>query len=265
MENQVNKLRILKLKDPTEYFKGGFSSVGAAAGSIVGAATGALTTLFEVQVNPEQIRRDFKVSYHYSRERNSPKSTLQIDRPQPEALDLKFTLDGTGALQQTSFVTLDPGSLALGAIGADAQGAYVATKVAQLQATVYDYMSETHAPPLLAINWGKLVFIGKLVDMSVSYNLFAPSGIPLRAEITLKVQSHSVGDTASAVLSFLSPDLTRRRVVRGSDNLLTLCQEVYESEKYYLEVAKANGLTNFRKIDAGVELDFPPIEKRRVV
>jgi hypothetical protein len=86
----------------------------------------------------------------------------------------------------------------------------------------------------------------------------------LRAEVNLKVQSHSLGGVASAILSFLSPDLTRRRIVRGADNILTLCQSVYESEKYYLEVAKANGLTNFRKIAPGVELDFPPIEKRRV-
>jgi Contractile injection system tube protein len=276
MENQVNKLRILKIKNPAEYFKGG--GFGDIAKGIAGVISQAATSLFEVQVNPESVRRSFSVMYHHSRDINNSRNNPQIYRPRPESLDLKFILDGTGALQQTSivqeagFAALDVGGAVFGAIGIDAMAAYVATRVAQLQATIYDYIDETHRTPLLAVNWGKLVFIGVLEDMAVNYNLFAPSGIPLRAEINLKIKAHdfsaggsALGAAANAVLSFLSPDLSRRRVVRESDNVLTLCREVYESDKYYIEVAKANGITNFRKVRTGEALDFPPIEKRRVV
>ncbi len=272
MENMVNKLRIVKLKNPKDYFKKN------AAGNVTNATEAwgktftnlALASVFEVQVNPDQMKRDFVLYQRCSEDYNASESSLQSAGAGPEDLNLKFILDGTGALQQTSFlpVPTDVAGLAfsgLSALGIDAQVAYVATKVAQLQAVVYDYLDETHNPPLLTVNWGKMVFIGKMTTLSVNYTLFAPSGLPLRAEVSLALKSHSLGPAASKVLSFLSPDLSRRRIVRGSDTILTLCESVFESEKYYLEVAKANGLTNFRKIDSGVELDFPPIDKRRVV
>lgn len=263
MENQVNKLRIVKLKDPRDYFKGeGF--LDKAIGSLATLANWTLASVFEVQINPEHIQRNFTLSYNDSSEHGVNRQEAQPYRPRPESLELKFILDGTGALQDNSItqMALDAGGPITRATGTPPQAAYVSAKMALLQAVVYDYIDETHNPPLLVVSWGKLVFIGRLNDMAVNYNLFTPAGIPLRAEVTLKMQSEDLGMTASKITSFLSPDLTRRRIIRGSDNLPNVCQNVYDSEKYYLEVAKANDLTNFRKIEPGKELNFPPIDKR---
>jgi len=36
---------------------------------------------------------------------------------------------------------------------------------------------------------------------------------------------------------------------------------IYGDSKYYLEVAKANNITNFRKLTVGGKIFFPPIQK----
>jgi hypothetical protein len=40
-----------------------------------------------------------------------------------------------------------------------------------------------------------------------------------------------------------------------------MTDKIYENPNYYIDVAKANGLTSFRKITAGTKIFFPPVEK----
>ncbi|MFC0182645.1 hypothetical protein ACFFJX_08770 [Pseudarcicella hirudinis] len=37
--------------------------------------------------------------------------------------------------------------------------------------------------------------------------------------------------------------------------------KIYEDPRYYLQVARANGLTNFRKLQAGSKIYFPPFDR----
>jgi Contractile injection system tube protein len=258
MEGQyVNKLRIVALRKPD--FRGG---LGAVLGSLaVTALQSAIGGVFELQINPEQFSRHFKVEFACPDEPSNIKAkTPQFTRVTSELLDLKFTIDGTGIIpiQQPA---IDAFTQVFALAGDNANVAYVSTKIAQLQATVYGIIDEMHRPPFLMITWGKLVFIGVLEDMTHVYNLFDPSGLPLRAEVSMKIKEYVESSALSRAMSLLSPDLTRKRQVKSSDNILTLCEEVYEKPDYYLEVAKANNLSNFRRIEAGKELLFPPVAK----
>ena len=40
-----------------------------------------------------------------------------------------------------------------------------------------------------------------------------------------------------------------------------LCFAIYGDPRYYLQVADVNGLGNFRDLEAGVNLVFPPLAK----
>ncbi|GAB2577831.1 CIS tube protein [Spirosoma areae] len=260
MQNQLNKLRIISLKEPQSQSGGGMS-LGQAAAS---AAETLLGRVFEVQINPEQIARSLKIKNHDPGEPGREGSELQFEKTEPETLEIKFMLDGTGTVPPTGTLTTSLTSLLPDA-------AYVPARIKELQAVVYNFLDETHRPPFIIVNWGTLVFHGVMEELSYTYNLFHPSGVPLRAEVTLKVKEHKPSASAAAALSLLSPDLTRRRQLRQSDTLLTVCQEVYESPVYYLEIAKANNLTNFRRkplsgsITAGTALSdllLPPIDKR---
>ncbi len=258
MEGQyINKLRIASVHLPN--FSGNtLSSVLSVASSIAQTAAGGV---FELQVNPEQFGRTFTINHKCTPAIGSPlNKDIQFSNVAPETLDIKFTIDGTGLVpfQQPA---IDLVTQAFANAGSDAQVAFVSTKLAQLELVAYGIIGEKHRPPFIVINWGKLVFLGVLQSMNQTHTLFHPTGLPLRVEVNLKFLEYKMPSVALAALSLLSPDLTRKRQVKSSDNILTLCEEVYEKPDYYIEVAKANNLTNFRRIEAGKELLFPPIVK----
>jgi nucleoid-associated protein YgaU len=56
-----------------------------------------------------------------------------------------------------------------------------------------------------------------------------------------------------------SPDLTHSKVVEEGDLLPLMVYREYKTQDYYLQVAKANKLKNFRKLQAGTTINLPPI------
>ena len=244
----VNKLRI------TSVHLGGGSALSIASSVAQSLAGG----VFELQINPEQMSRSFKITQNLppTTGDSGTKSEPQYASVEPEALEVKFTIDGTGVVPiQQPAIDLVTQAFAR----ASDQVGFVTAKLAQLQTVVYGIHDESHRPPFILINWGKLVFFGTLDTMTQTHTLFHESGLPLRVDISLKVVQYKLPSLAASALSLLSPDLTRKRTVKSSDTLLNLCTEIYENPDYYLEVAKVNNLTNFRKLKIGSELILPPI------
>lgn len=48
-------------------------------------------------------------------------------------------------------------------------------------------------------------------------------------------------------------------LVQVGDTLPDLCNQIYNSPSYYVQVAKYNGLNKFRNLKSGTQLIFPPI------
>ena len=111
------------------------------------------------------------------------------------------------------------------------------------------------------VKWGALLFKGSLVDLSIEYRLFAPDGTPLRANAKLKIKGTVDDDLRVARENNQSPDLTHYRKVKAGETLPLMCHRIYGDPKYYLEIAKANNITQFRKLKPGQELFFPPLQK----
>jgi nucleoid-associated protein YgaU len=51
------------------------------------------------------------------------------------------------------------------------------------------------------------------------------------------------------------------RLIKAGDNLPALCFEIYGDPGYYLQVARANNIDNFRNLIPGTKVFFPPLEK----
>jgi len=49
--------------------------------------------------------------------------------------------------------------------------------------------------------------------------------------------------------------------VKEGDKLPLMTFRIYGDSRYYLEVAKINNITNFRKLMVGSKIFFPPIQK----
>jgi len=112
----------------------------------------------------------------------------------------------------------------------------------------------------LKISWGKLISKCVLKNAEISYSLFNSDGSPLRAKVKATF-SENVEDTLRvAEERNNSPDLTHYRTVTQGDNLPLMSNRIYGDASYYIQVARFNNLSNFRKLEVGQRLLFPPIK-----
>jgi hypothetical protein len=277
----INKLRIIQVED----VEGG--SGGLSFGNVVGANLNTLLKMFEVQINPDQYTREYKIIYTTPEAVNGKTPAPAFNRFGEEMLSITFTLDGTGVIPSsatdlTNFAT-DVGFQALNAVtGLAGVGVndvtYVTRRIEELKKVVYTFNNTDHQPPIVKVLWGDVQpFTGKLEDLKITYKLFHPSGAPLRADIQLQFKycdsQSTSGNVAGAIGAaaglgasiagalLSSPDLTHRRTVKATDTLPLLCGDIYRDASFYWQVAEANNLTHFRELEVGSELLFPPIER----
>jgi hypothetical protein len=197
---------------------------------------------FKVMFNPESYAYSYENVYAGRQGLNTSGNSAKYALSKPEELALTLVIDGTGV-----------SDLAL----AGKKDVY---KEVQQFLELTAYMDgDIHEPRFLRIEWGDLNFKCRLKSVEVTYTLFDRSGIPLRAELA----TCFVGDLEDAERlkkeNKSSPDLTHVRLVKAHDTLPLLCEEIYGAPHYYLQVAVANKLDDFRNIRPGQELFFPPL------
>ena len=124
-----------------------------------------------------------------------------------------------------------------------------------------DINKDSHEPNFLKIVWGKgLRFFCQLQSATVKYDLFNQLGQPIRATITANfIEVPENGKVNTSRLQ--SPDLTKLYQVKAGDTLYNIAKKEYNSESFYLQIAQANDLKNYRKLVPGQRLILPPIAK----
>ena len=209
---------------------------------------------FTVLVNPEGYTRSYKIKYKDQQASGTKSQQMKFDKVEHEDIDLEFLFDKTGALPGTFKAKDNAGIQEESKDG-------VWPDIEQFKKVVYDYKGEIHQPPFLIIQWGELIFKCVLREMSINFKLFRPDGTPIRAAVKAKFTSTIENELRVRKQGNQSPDITHVRTVKAGDTLPLLCYQVYEDPSYYLQVAKANNLSNFRKLEQGARLLFPPIDK----
>lgn len=157
---------------------------------------------------------------------------------------LNLVLDGTG-VSESGFKT-----------GFGFKIKSVKERIKDFMKVCYIIDEQTHRANYVKVAWGEFNFIGYLNSVTVKYTLFDASGKPLRAELAI---SFKIRDN-KPLLS--SPDLTHTREVHDGDTLPLLSKEIYGSSRYYLFIAEANKLDDFRNLKPGTKLYFPPLENQ---
>lgn len=116
-----------------------------------------------------------------------------------------------------------------------------------------------HRPNFLLLQYGTFVINCVLKASTIIYTAFDMFGVPIRAKIHAEF-AERVAAGLSNILSMLSsPDLTHQVEVKEYDLLPLLTYKTYKNQNYYLQVARVNKLKNFRKLEAGSTLIFPPV------
>lgn len=277
LAHAVTKLVILKQDRPASG-GGAASQIGknvlAATGvdSLVGNVKSAFSDeeKFEVQINPEKYDLAFSIEYESVPAQAQQAPTQHFKRIAGQDLVVAFTLDGTGVVPASASDLTALGVQNLYKVAGATDVSYVTNRIKALKKIVYDFRPDTHEPNPVMIVWGDVQpFKGRLEKMEVSYTLFHPSGIPIRAELKLTFKESvptGTDNTNSPSLGLPeSPDLTHRRTVKQSDTLLLMTEDVYGDPSYYWQVARENRLTHFRKLKVRSDIYLPPLDRSTTI
>jgi nucleoid-associated protein YgaU len=201
------------------------------------------TQRFEAMFNPSQYSVRYQNIISTEGVHRPGEKKIEASRQEPRVFSFQLTLDGTGA-------TEDGLTTGLGLILYT-----VKERLNKFLHICYNVDEPEHRPNQIHVQWGILNFDGVLQSLDITYTLFDQSGNPLRANLDIQI----VSTNGEITPRLSSPDLTHTRTVKAGDSLPLLAKEIYGSSRYYLLVAEANGLDDFRNVNPGTVLYFPPL------
>lgn len=210
---------------------------------------------FRTLINPESYKFNYKIEQNDEQASGTSAAAPRFNKALPEDLKLDFVFDRTGVVADYS-KTGGGGNLT-----DDGNG--IIDDIDHFKNVVFDYNGDEHRPNYLMIAWGALLFKGTLSEMDITFKLFKPDGTPLRAVANATFKGFVEDNLRVAKENNSSPDLTHIREVKEGDTLPLMTHRIYGDSKYYLEVAKANKITNFRKLKVGQQIFFPPLKKAK--
>ena len=204
---------------------------------------------YEVAINPEKYTLSYKADYGEKNASGTGGGGVKYNKSLPENLDLEFLFDRSGVFENSPVLK-----------GADKEKGIV-DDIDLFKKVTFDYNGKIHKPNYVRVLWGSLFFESVVTEFNVEYKLFNSSGKPIRAIVKINFKQFVAEEKKAAEDGRSSPDLTHYRLVKDGDRLPLMTHDIYGDSKYYLEVARVNGLTNFRKLVPGQKITFPPIDK----
>lgn len=209
---------------------------------------------FEVLINPESYSIKYRVEHNETQGQGTSHPQLHFTKILAQDIHFDFVFDSSGVVKEASL-------LSIGIPNPFAETPTIIDQIELFKQLMFVYQSETHRPNFVGLNWGTLLFKGQLTSMDIEYKLFKPDGTPIRAIAKADFRGYVEDDLRVALENPLSPDITHQRLFSTNDRFDLFTAKIYDNPNYYIDVAKANGLTSFRKIATGTRILFPPVEK----
>jgi hypothetical protein len=196
---------------------------------------------FKVMFNPAGYAQKYEVNYADNQAQGNTASAQAYSRTKPLDYTFEFVIDGTGT----------------------------AADVVNVKDTVDEFLDkcvradgEIHRPPYLKLLWGSLEARVVVKSADITYNLFDSNGYPLRAKISAQFTENVPDDKRVRQDRQSSPDRTHYRQVDGSGKLPIMAYKEYRDHRYYLSIARANKLNNFRRLTVNTTVTMPPISNK---
>jgi nucleoid-associated protein YgaU len=209
--------------------------------SYTDASFSAMDTEYTVFINPDQLTFNYKIKSTRQEVPGQGANTLKFVGVEPESVSFDIMFDTTGVI---------PGS-----------SGDVYAQIKEFRALTYDYNGTIHRPNYLQLSWGSIIFKCVLSTLNVTYTLFSPQGVPLRAKASVTFEETMDPATIAREGDNQSPDMTHLRTVLHGDTLPLMCYRIYGDTSLYLEIARVNGLDHFTELIPGTRIEFPPIAK----
>ncbi|HEX5736455.1 MAG TPA: LysM peptidoglycan-binding domain-containing protein [Blastocatellia bacterium] len=116
---------------------------------------------------------------------------------------------------------------------------------------------ELHAPPIIRFTWDTQVFLGVLESLNITYTLFTPDGVPLRARLSVSLKEYRPVKIQVKERPKSSPDFEKTYVVRRGDTLSSIASAIYRDSGLWREIARANDIQDPRGLAPGRVLTIP--------
>ena|SRR5882724_2541121 len=199
---------------------------------------------FEALINPETYTLSYKLKFSNSGQGHGTSGKqLKYEYTEPADMTFEFLFDNTGIIDNEPRES-------------------IADDLKHFREVLIDYKGDSHEPRHFKLVWGEnSIFKGRVTAVDITHKLFNSNGTPIRAVAKVTFKSSIEEEKRAAKEDKQSPDLTHTRRVKLGDTLPQLCFTIYGDPSYYLQVAAANGLENFRRLTPGNELSFPPVAK----
>jgi hypothetical protein len=201
---------------------------------------------YEALINPETYTLAYKLKFSGGRQgQGTSGAQLRYEYTEPEEITFDFLFDNTGIIDGNPRDS-------------------VAGDIQRFKEVLIAYQGDSHEPRHFKLVWGEnSIFKGRVTEVSINHKLFRADGTPIRAVATVKFKSSIEEEKRASRENNSSPDLTHVRKVKAGDTLPLMCFRIYGDPKYYIQVAKVNGINNFRKLTPGTDIFFPPISKTK--
>ena len=216
---------------------------------------------YTVQVNPSSYNLSHALKYRECQAQGSSAREAVYIRSEPRSLNFEFLFDGTGVVPPSSEVSDIPLVGAIDSALSKKKEFDVNTEIQKFNLIVSKYDGKIHRPRQLLLVWGTLTFPCVLTALNYRFTLFKPDGVPLRAILECTFLESLTNAEIAQIENASSPDLTHLRQVKQGDTLPLMSDRIYGKPDLYMEVARVNKLVNFRRLQSGIQLTFPPIDK----
>jgi hypothetical protein len=205
----------------------------------------------ELMFNPTSYKRRHAVAYESStlQAKNTPGRPARYNYTPPGEVSFSLVLDGTGVSQFGAEYLADV-----------LRGKTVKKAIADFETICLKMDGDIHEPRFLRLKWGSYSFDCRLKTLEINHTLFDAAGDPLRAELAVSFVEDKSPSKLMREAGKSSPDLTHVRIVRAGDTLPLMCHEIYGSPQHYLQVARDNGLDDFRHLQPGQRIVFAPLD-----
>lgn len=193
-----------------------------------------------LQINPKSLSHSHSSSFAPVAGNDAAGTVLKFHTQNPEEMSFDFVIDASGVVSGVKDV---------------------AAEIEKFRTIAYTFQGENHSPNYLRIVWGGLSFSCVLTSLQIAYQLFAPSGAPLRAQLSVAFRQFQSPEDLARRADKKSADLTHSETVTGGLTLPLMAYRIYDRPDLFAEVARHNDMNDLVHLTVGDTLSFPPFEE----
>ncbi|GGN58794.1 hypothetical protein GCM10010112_12860 [Actinoplanes lobatus] len=118
---------------------------------------------------------------------------------------------------------------------------------------------DLHAPPVLTVRWGSLEFPCVLAKATQRFQMFADSGVPVRARVTASFSRYLDPEKEARAVDRQTADFSKVHMVAEGETLASIAARYYTDPRQWRPIALANDMTDPRDLHAGRRLRIPSL------